>query len=395
MLNCYSIKTTIMKKIFLPLALCLVLAQSCKKDKHIEEDNLQTVAEYSNGNLSGRLSTPITALPAVYVAGIDVNKFRPLLQKDLDLNPNKIGFIFFRGINRTYLGNNNFSLATETNLVSQVQLARANGIPIGVYHRLLATPSAKLNPFTEAKFQAQKLIDAITAIGGLKPGDKAPIVDIERKPDEAASEMWNQLTPEPRMDFIITFNYTVEVKYGIKPIVYMQESFIPEFLKSTSILASVVDKITYNTQLATLGRSLLWEVNIDGYPEVIAPFTTASFSQISFGERVTNLRPVPLVDNVGEEKKDQDIFHGNYGSLINISYSASTLTYKRLDKGLVVAQLQTQLKKLGFYNGTIGVYKNAVFDLATENAVKQFQQARGITVTGIVNQQTWKSMYGI
>ncbi len=381
-----------MKKLSI-LFFTFAILQACQKE---EINNSTDAVEPTFGAATtGRLTTPITALPAVFVAGIDVNRFRPLLQKDMDLNPNKIGFIFFRAVNRTYLGNNSFSLSTELNLATQVQLARANGIPVSFYHRLLAMPSTKVNPFDDAKAQAQKLIDAITAAGGLKPGDKAPIVDIERKPDEAASEMWNQLTAEQRMNFIITFNYTLEVKYGIKPIVYMQESFITEFLNSPSVLATVVNKVNYNSQLQTLGRSLLWEVNIDGYPEVIAPFTRASFSQISFGERVTNLRPVPLVDNVGEEKKDQDIFHGNYGNLLDISFGASTLTFKRLDKGLVVARLQQQLKNLGYFNGAIGIYKNAIFDLATENAVKQFQQAKGISVTGIVNQATWKSMFGI
>jgi hypothetical protein len=381
-----------MKKLGI-LILLFASLQACQKE---EIENQTNTAELTNGlATTGRLTTPVTALPAIYVAGIDVNRFRPLLQKDMDLNPNKIGFIFFRAVNRTYLGNNSFSLSTELNLGTQVQLARANGIPVSFYHRLLAMPSTKVNPFDDAKAQAQKLIDAIDATGGLKPGDKGPIVDIERKPDEAASEMWNQLTAEQRMNFIITFNFTLEVKYGIKPIVYMQESFITEFLNSPSVLATVVNKANYNSQLLTLGRSLLWEVNIDGYPEVIAPFTRASFSQISFGERVTNLRPVPLVDNVGEEKKDQDIFHGNYGNLLDISYGASTLTFKRLDKGLVVARLQQQLKSLGFYSGTIGIYKNAIFDLATENAVKSFQQAKGLAVNGIVNQATWKSMFGI
>ncbi len=381
-----------MKK-FSILFFTFAILQACQKEAI---NNTTSGVEPTFGvATTGRLTTPVTALPAVYVAGIDVNRFRPLLQKDMDLNPNKIGFIFFRAVNRTYLGNNSFSFSTEANLATQVQLARANGIPVSFYHRLLAMPSTVANPFTDAKAQAQKLIDAIAAAGGLLPGDKAPIVDIERKPDEAASEMWNQLTAEQRMNFIITFNYTLEVKYGIKPIVYMQESFITEFLNSPSVLATVVNKANYNSQLQTLGRSLLWEVNIDGYPEVIAPFTRASFSQISFGERVTNLRPVPLVDNVGEEKKDQDIFHGNYGNLLDISHDASTLTYKKLDKGLVVARLQQQLKNLGYFNGTIGVYKNAIFDLATENAVKQFQQAKGISITGIVNQATWKSMFGI
>lgn len=369
----------------------LALLNSCSN----EEITNSNTEEKTNNPTTQRLTTPKTALPAVYVAGIDVNKFRPLLQSDFDINPNKMGFIHFRGVNRSYVGNNTFNLSTEDNLVSQVNLAKENNLLIGVYHRLIAMPSTKANPFQSAKDQAQVLINAITAIGGLQPG-MWPIVDIERKPAEASSEMWAQLTPEERMNFITTFNYTIEVKYGIKPIVYMQESFVTEFLTGSSNLNLVSNTTNYNNQLATLGRHLLWEVNIDGFPQPAAPFTFASFSQVSFGERATNLRPVPLTDQTDPaNKKDQDIFNGNFGQLVNSANKPELMTSKLADKGIVVAFLQKRLKDLGYYSGTIGLNKNAIFDQATKTATINFQNAKGLTADGVIGKNTRNKMYNI
>jgi Putative peptidoglycan binding domain/Glycosyl hydrolases family 25 len=376
---------------FLFTTATVLFLNSCTTD-----ENTNTIQEKNPENQSlQRLATPITALPAVYVAGIDVNKFRPLLQSDFDINPNKMGFIHFRGVNRSYIGNNTFTLTTEDDLATQVNLAKENKLLIGVYHRLIAMPSTKANPFQSAKDQAQVLINAITAIGGLQPG-MWPIVDIERKPAEASSEVWAQLTPEERMNFITTFNYTIEVKYGIKPIVYMQESFVAEFLTGTSNLNLVVNNTNYNNQLATLGRHLLWEVNIDGFPQPASPFTFASFSQVSFGERTTNLRPVPLTDQTNpDNKKDQDIFNGNFGQLVNSAYKANLMISQLNDKGLVVAFLQKRLKDLGYFTGTIGLNKNAIFDQATKTAVINYQRANGLTQDGVIGQITRNRMYNI
>jgi peptidoglycan hydrolase-like protein with peptidoglycan-binding domain len=50
-----------------------------------------------------------------------------------------------------------------------------------------------------------------------------------------------------------------------------------------------------------------------------------------------------------------------------------------------VRDLQSALKSLGYYSGTI----DGVFGATTEAAVKAFQQAREITVDGIVGRVTW------
>lgn len=53
------------------------------------------------------------------------------------------------------------------------------------------------------------------------------------------------------------------------------------------------------------------------------------------------------------------------------------------DRGEDVADMQRRLSEIGFRNGEKGV-----FDEATQEAVRQFQQAKGLTVDGVVGQQT-------
>lgn len=53
------------------------------------------------------------------------------------------------------------------------------------------------------------------------------------------------------------------------------------------------------------------------------------------------------------------------------------------DRGSQVSALQESLAALGFRGGVRGV-----FDVATQEAVKQFQQVKGLTVDGIVGSQT-------
>ncbi|MBL8955808.1 MAG: peptidoglycan-binding protein [Myxococcaceae bacterium] len=58
-------------------------------------------------------------------------------------------------------------------------------------------------------------------------------------------------------------------------------------------------------------------------------------------------------------------------------------------RGPEVEQLQERLRAAGFEPGASGV-----FDAKTEEAVRQYQQAKGLSVDGVVGQQTWGSFYG-
>ncbi len=58
--------------------------------------------------------------------------------------------------------------------------------------------------------------------------------------------------------------------------------------------------------------------------------------------------------------------------------------------GADVRLLQTELKNLGFYTGTI----DGMFGGGTESAVKSFQRSAGLTPDGIVGPKTWERILG-
>lgn len=58
-------------------------------------------------------------------------------------------------------------------------------------------------------------------------------------------------------------------------------------------------------------------------------------------------------------------------------------------RGPEVSNLQNRLKQAGLQVGQSGV-----FDAKTQSAVRQYQQAKGLQVDGVVGQQTWGSFLG-
>ncbi|MBW4641500.1 MAG: peptidoglycan-binding protein [Goleter apudmare HA4340-LM2] len=67
-----------------------------------------------------------------------------------------------------------------------------------------------------------------------------------------------------------------------------------------------------------------------------------------------------------------------------LSVVSSALALERGDQGPSVRNLQQQLQKVGFYQAPI----TQVYDFPTEEAVRRFQQAAGLTVDGIVDGTT-------
>lgn len=61
---------------------------------------------------------------------------------------------------------------------------------------------------------------------------------------------------------------------------------------------------------------------------------------------------------------------------------------KRGDAGPFVTNLQSRLKSLGFYNGSI----DGIFGPITESAVKAYQTSIGLSPTGIVDSNTWNAL---
>ena len=70
----------------------------------------------------------------------------------------------------------------------------------------------------------------------------------------------------------------------------------------------------------------------------------------------------------------------------------TTSTYPELkygDSGNNVTVLQTRLKELGYFNGTVG----GNFGMLTQTAVTAFQSAAGLTADGVVGASTWTALY--
>lgn len=74
-------------------------------------------------------------------------------------------------------------------------------------------------------------------------------------------------------------------------------------------------------------------------------------------------------------------------SLTSVAF-ADTLKYG--SKGSAVTKLQKELKKLGYFSGSITGY----YGSQTQAAVKKFQDKKGISTTGTFGPQTTKALYG-
>ena len=75
-----------------------------------------------------------------------------------------------------------------------------------------------------------------------------------------------------------------------------------------------------------------------------------------------------------------------FGSVVALR--AQAVTYKRGSSGEVVSQIQTKLKRWGYYNGAV----DGIYGSATEKAVRQFQKKNGLTVDGKAGQTTLAAM---
>ncbi len=73
--------------------------------------------------------------------------------------------------------------------------------------------------------------------------------------------------------------------------------------------------------------------------------------------------------------------------IICIAPAANALS-KIGSRGAEVTQIQTRLKELGYYSGSI----DGIFGTATQSAVKKFQRDYGLTVDGIAGKWTLRSL---
>lgn len=73
---------------------------------------------------------------------------------------------------------------------------------------------------------------------------------------------------------------------------------------------------------------------------------------------------------------------------ITLIDKADAASYKKGSSGSTVSQIQTALKNLGLYSGSV----DGIFGSSTEKAVKQFQAQKGLTVDGKVGNATLKAL---
>lgn len=82
------------------------------------------------------------------------------------------------------------------------------------------------------------------------------------------------------------------------------------------------------------------------------------------------------------------------GEHMGIGHTPPKTVIREGSRGQYVAQLQFLLNYISIYYDNIpSVIENGVFDLDTENAVKQFQKMMNLNPDGIVGPATWNSLY--
>ncbi|MGN0693190.1 MAG: peptidoglycan-binding protein [Oscillospiraceae bacterium] len=71
------------------------------------------------------------------------------------------------------------------------------------------------------------------------------------------------------------------------------------------------------------------------------------------------------------------------------------MTYTDKEKKAHISELQRYLRTISFYNGAVPrIIPDGVYGIETKNAVKAFQNAYGLPVTGEVNENTWNKLSG-
>ena len=74
--------------------------------------------------------------------------------------------------------------------------------------------------------------------------------------------------------------------------------------------------------------------------------------------------------------------------LVALVPAVEAASYKKGSSGAVVTQIQTKLKRWGYYTGTV----DGIYGSGTERAVRAFQQKNGLTVDGKAGDQTLAAM---
>src|SRR5262249_12716675 len=133
--------------------------------------------------------------------------------------------------------------------------------------------------------------------------------------------------------------------------------------------------------IAVFAQYLLWIVNLKGALIIPKPFNKATFVQNQFSE----LAPK---NASAFEKLDHDFFNGNLFGLLSLAARGKIFNRnkKHTPISAIVRDFQQVLKARGFYRSTL----DGDFGKQTEQAVKDFQKSVGLTVSGVIDESTWK-----
>ena len=112
-------------------------------------------------------------------------------------------------------------------------------------------------------------------------------------------------------------------------------------------------------------------------------------------QKAARISATGVADRVTQDKlysKNAPKSTANTSSAVNVGPLTSAKpsgTLKRGDSGDGVKALQTRLKELGYITGTV----DSTFGAGTEKAVKEFQEAAGLTADGVAGKTTLDKMF--
>ena len=140
------------------------------------------------------------------IHGIDVSRYQEMIDwqsvKEMEVKDVRIGFVFIKATE----GN----ISIDPFFKRNWKKAKDAALPRGAYHFFLATKSGKA--------QAQNFINRVE----LKPGDLPPVLDVEQTYGVTSKKLRERV-----LDWLVT----VEMHYGVKPILYTNVDFYKQNLK--------------------------------------------------------------------------------------------------------------------------------------------------------------------
>jgi GH25 family lysozyme M1 (1,4-beta-N-acetylmuramidase)/uncharacterized protein (DUF2141 family) len=153
------------------------------------------------------------------VEGIDVSQFQGTVNWSTVYNSGK-RFAFVRA-SRT-------NLDLDPNLNANMTNAKAAGVLVGPYHRVLPQGVDELGPYTDPLVDAQRFVNAAGAY--MSNGYLRPVVDVEdgETLGKAALSQW-----------VVSFvNEVKRLKPGANPLIYCNTNFASNYLDATVVAAA-------------------------------------------------------------------------------------------------------------------------------------------------------------